>query len=107
MSREDTHTRPACPTCGSFNIYGQTTVTWDADGGWIASGAGCDEGGCDDCKATDITFKWVTVDDNDKPVRDPEASREEQHGRYIDSGPGAWDDTGRENFDQPDPADHD
>ncbi len=25
------------------------------------------------------------------------ASREEQHGRYIDAGPGAWDDIGESN----------
>jgi hypothetical protein len=29
------------------------------------------------------------------------ADRETQHGRYIDSGPQAWDDTGREAFDEP------
>ena len=32
------------------------------------------------------------------------ADRETQHGRYLDAGHGAWDDTGRE-CDQPDPAD--
>jgi hypothetical protein len=35
------------------------------------------------------------------------ADRETQHGRYLDAGHGAWDDTGREAFDQPDPADSD
>jgi hypothetical protein len=30
-----------------------------------------------------------------------QAEAEMQHCRYIDSGPQAWDDTGREDFDEP------